>query len=417
MKLIAKTSFYYFILSLVLLIAGGIIFYFLINTILNEEINEQLSIEKQKLLAYINEKKEIPPASPLADGLVSFVPTSHPAPERFTDTILLSPLQDEMLPYRQVSFTIKIKEQYYTAGILKPLIEKDDLMDTILQSLGIIGLALLIIIFTASRWLSAKLWKPFYHTLQIFKKYDVNKNESLLFTATSTEEFSQLNEATKKMTEKIQGQYRNLKEFTENASHEIQTPLAIIRNKLELLLQSENLPAREIKLVQDVYESANRLSKLNQMLLLLAKIENRQFQREELLNLRELAENKLNYFDEMIRFKNITVEKKITDPFVIKMNPQLADILFSNLIGNAINHNINGGKIVISANENLLVFSNTGSPKSLPISTLFQRFSKGSSSSESVGLGLAIVKQICDTYHYTISYSFSADLHSFTLRF
>ncbi len=417
MKLITKTSFYYLILSLVLLTAGGIIFYFLMNNILNEEINEQLSIEKQKVLAHISQKKEMPPASPLADGLVSFVPADHAVPEKFTDTILLSPLQDEMLPYRQMLFTVKIKEQYYTAGILKPLIEKDDLMDTILQSLGIIGLALLIIIFTASRWLSAKLWKPFYHTLQMLKNYDVNKNEPLTLTATSTEEFSQLNEATKKMTEKIQGQYRNLKEFTENASHELQTPLAIIRNKLELLLQSENLPLREIKLVQGVYESANRLSKLNHMLLLLAKIENRQFQLEESLNPGELLENKLDYFDEMIRFKNIMVEKKIKEPFTIKMNPQLADILFSNLIGNAINHNVNGGKIIITANENLLVVSNTGSPKSLPIATLFQRYSKESSSAESVGLGLAIVKQICDTYHYSISYSFSTDLHSFILRF
>jgi signal transduction histidine kinase len=417
MKLIIKTSIYYFILSLLLFMAGGILFYFQMNNILNEEINEQLGIEKEKVLAYISQQKEIPPSTPLTDGMVSFVRVSNASPEGFKDTILLSPLKDEMLPYRQLSFPVKIKEQQYAAGIVKPLIERDDLMDTILQSLGIIALVLLISVFLASRWLSKTLWHPFYHTLGTLKKYDLNKNEPLQLMATSTAEFSQLNEAMKKMTEKIQEQYQNLKEFSENASHEIQTPLAIIRSKLELLLQSENLPAPEIKLVQDVYESTNRLSKLNQSLLLLAKIDNRQFQREESLNPRVLIDTKLNYFDEMIRFKNITIEKKITDPYAIKMNPQLADILFSNLIGNAINHNVPGGKIIITANENLLVVANSGHALTLPEEKLFERFSKGSASSESVGLGLAIVKQICDTSSFTISYSFSADLHSYTLRF
>lgn len=417
MKLITKTSLYYIILSLFLFLTGGITFYFSINKILNEEINEQLAIEKEKLVAYIKENNEIPPASPLTDGMVSFAPVNNTVLEEFKDTVLLSPLKDEMLPYRQIIFPARINEQEYSVSLTKPVFEKDDLMDTIIHSLGISALVLLIVLFLANTWLSSRLWKPFYQTLEKLRNYDLNRAEKLQLSTSSTEEFKQLSNEIKRMIEKIQGQYRNLKEFSENASHEIQTPLAIIISKLELMLQSETLLHHDMKLVQDVYGSANRLSKLNQSLLFLAKIENRQFQDELFLSLNELAEAKLNYFDEMIRFKNISIEKNMKNSLQIKMNPQLADVLLSNIIGNAIRHTINGGVIIIDTTGNSLVISNSGSPPTLPSERLFERFIKDSSSSESAGLGLAIVKQICDTYSYNIEYSFSAGLHSFTLHF
>lgn len=417
MKLITKTSIYYLILSLVLFVAGGILFYYSINKIMDEEINEQLGIEKEILLAYIKEKRELPPPSPLTEGIVSFVPVNNTAKEGFRDTVLLSPLKDEMLPYRQLIFRVKIKEQEYAAIITKPVFEKDDLVDTILNSLGILALVLLVVLFFANRWLSARLWKPFYNTLERLRKYDLNKNDLLQLTLTSTEEFRQLNSEIKKMTEKIQEQYRNLKEFSENASHEIQTPLAIIRNKLELILQSENLPPQEIKMIQEAFETTNRLSKLNQSLLLLAKIENRQFKDEVPLNLNKLIEAKLDYFEEMMQFKNIRVEKNFSNSIQIRMHPMLCDILLSNIIGNAIRHNINGGLIFITITGSSLIVSNSGNPPTLPAEKFFERFSKNSSSSESAGLGLAIVKQVCDTYNYTVEFSFSAGLHILTVHF
>ena len=417
MKLITKTTFYYLVLSLALFVAGGILFYYSINKILDEEINEQLGIEKETLLAYIKEKKELPPSSPLTDGIVSFDPVNNSVKEIFKDTVLLSPLKDEMLPYRQLIFPVKIKEQEYTATITKPLFEKDDLVDTILISFGILGLVLLVVLFFANRWLSTQLWKTFYHTLEKLRKYDLNKNEPLQLVATSTEEFSQLNSEIKKMTEKIQAQYRSLKEFSENASHEIQTPLAIIRNKLELILQSENLPPQEIKMIQEAFETTNRLSKLNQSLLLLAKIENRQFKDEVPLHLNKLIEAKLDYFEEMVQFKNIRVGKNFTGSIQIKMDPLLCDILLSNIIGNAIRHNINGGIIHISTKGSSLIVSNSGNAPTLPAEKFFERFSKNSSYPESAGLGLAIVKQVCDTYNYTVEFSFSAGLHVLTLHF
>ncbi|NJO25513.1 MAG: hypothetical protein HC867_06765 [Bacteroidia bacterium] len=169
MKLIAKTSLYYLLLSLILFAAGGVIFYFSMSKILDEEINEQLSIDKERLAAYVREKEELPPVT---SHVVSFTPVNDPATERFRDTLLLSPLKDEMLPYRQLIFPVRIREQDYAVSISKPVFEKDDLMDTILKSLGIIALVLLTIIFLASRWLSGRLWKPFYNTLEKLRKYD-----------------------------------------------------------------------------------------------------------------------------------------------------------------------------------------------------------------------------------------------------
>jgi signal transduction histidine kinase len=414
MKLIAKTGLYYLLLSLILFVAGGVLFYFFMNKILDEEINEQLSIEKEKLVTYIKEKNELPPASPLTDGMLSFAPVNDLVQEEFRDTLILSPLKDEMLPYRRILFPARIKEQNYAISIFKPVFEKDDLMDTILKSLGIIGLVLLLIIFLAGRWLSTRLWKPFYNTLGTLRKYDMNKNEPLSLTATSTEEFRQLNDEVKRMTDKINDQYQNLKAFSENASHEIQTPLAIMQNKLEEIIQSENLPQQEMKTVQEVYESVNRLSKLNQSLLLLAKIENRQFPDEQFIDLKELMGAKLTDHEEMIRFKNISIEKNMKESLPVKMNPQLADILLSNIIGNAIKHNSNGGVIIITTTTGSFSVSNSGKALSQPTERFFERFSKADASTDSSGLGLAIVKQICGIYGFRISYTYSDALHIVT---
>ncbi|HSV10951.1 MAG TPA: HAMP domain-containing sensor histidine kinase, partial [Hanamia sp.] len=211
--------------------------------------------------------------------------------------------------------------------------------------------------------------------------------------------------------------YESLKSFTENASHEIQTPLAIIKNKIELLLQSENFDETQVNAIQSVNEAASKLSRLNQSLLLLAKIENRQFEQAEKINFSDVVHRTAENFEELALIKNISIEKNITDPVFIKINDTLAEILASNLILNAIKHNLPNGNIKINLSVKSMLVSNTGNEPNENTDHFFERFKKSSSSRDSIGLGLAIVKTICDTYGFGVSYSYKSGIHSVKVDF
>lgn len=417
MKLLTRTSIYYLVFSLLLFIAGGVIFYIQVKEVIDEDDTENLYLEKDKVLQFLEDSARIPYQPLFLGDKIVFTEKRAAVNERLSDTIMINILEDEPQRFKQLIFTAKLDQQNYAVTIIRPMFESEDLVEGVIISFVLTASLLFISLFIFSQILSKIMMKPFYSTLKVMQSFDVNKNEPIRLSSAKISEFRILNEEIRKMTDKILEDYQNLKEFTENASHEIQTPLAIIRSKLELIIQQENLSEEQMRLLQDTYESANRLSKLNQLLLLLSKIENRQFPDGENTDLNALIENKLSQFEEMIIYRNINVEKHLSSSPQIKMNPQLADILLSNIIGNAIKHNINSGKIIIDLNTTSLVISNTGEPLEIPAEKLFQRFQKANSSADSVGLGLSIVKQICDTYDFNLKYSYSDKIHIIAVYF
>ena len=417
MKLLTKTTLYYLFMTLALFAIGGVLFYYSLRNIMNENITENLYQTKEQVTEYVLKTGKLPQQSVIGRDILFFTTSEKEIVNAMSDTVIYNPYEKEDLPFRKLVFSVKTNEGVFTATVGTPLVESDDLIESIANSLGIVGGILLLILFLLNWMLAKSMWKPFYKTLDALKSFDLGKKNKMTLDPVNISEFQLLNEAIGKMTEKIQSDYENLKEFTENASHEIQTPLAIIRSKLELMIQAENLSPELAKQVQDIYENTNRLSKLNQALLLLAKIENRQFQETQQLNVQNLVEKKLEQFEDMIEFKKLSIEKTLTPAEEVSMNPHLADILLSNIIGNAIRHNINGGKIIIQMKNNSLSVSNTGAPLTLPGEKLFERFQKGSTSAESLGLGLSIAKQIADSSGFRISYSYAKELHTLLLSF
>jgi len=417
MKLLTKTSIYYLIFSLLLFTAGGVIFYMQVKGNIDEDVTEDLYLKKDKVLQYIKDSSKIPPRMISLDDEIIFTEQSVPVNEQLRDTILVNHLDEEEQRYMQLIFPAKLGDKYYSVTINKAMFESEDLIESVITSFAITAALLIISLFVFNRLISKSIMKPFYRTLRAMQRFDINNNEPVRLSPAKTSEFKILNDEISKMTDKILNDYRNLKEFTENASHEIQTPLAIIRSKLELMIQQENLSEEQMNLLQDIYESANRLSRLNQSLLLLSKIENRQFQEEENIDLKTLIENKLSQYEEMITYRNIIVEKHLSNSSYIKMNPQLADILISNIIGNAIKHNINHGTIIIQLGNNSLVVSNPGTTPQIPTEKLFQRFQKVIPSSDSAGLGLSIVKQITDNYGFMLEYKFLNNKHIVSVNF
>ena len=219
------------------------------------------------------------------------------------------------------------------------------------------------------------------------------------------------------MTNKVRNDYESLKNFTENASHEIQTPLAIIKTKLELLSQSDNLDETQIIAIGSIGDATSRLSRLNQSLLLLTKIENRQFIESGIINISFIVNDCLDNLEELAESKSILIKRNIQQNVFVEMNESLCEILISNIIINSIKHNYDSGFIDIELGKNNLTISNTGAAPVIETQEFFERFTKNSFSNDSLGLGLSIVKKICDNYGFAVRYNYEGNRHIVTIGF
>lgn len=417
MKLLTRTNILFISLTLIVFSLGGKVFYERVHAINKFDASERLNEEKEKVLNYVKINHTLPQNAFLLGDSVSFSPIETGNGKDKTGHVKLYNSQEkEYEPFQTLQFPVAAGNGFYGAVIYHPLLESDDLTTAIVQAMAIIGGCLLVVLLFANFIISKIMWLPFYRTLEKIKSFNLAKENKVEFQQTGIFEFKTLNEVLKKMTYKIASDYRTLKEFTENASHEMQTPLSIIQSKLELMIQSKKMDAGQMMEIQAVYQSAARLAKLNQALLLLAKIENNQFTELQSLSLDELIKHKLEFFDELIQHKHISVEIKM-QPVTVNMHPMLADILLSNLIGNAIRHNMEGGKLSVELNQKKLLIKNSGNPLNVDPTLLFERFRKANPASDSLGLGLALVKEICTVCGFALAYKYEINQHIISIRF
>ena len=267
----------------------------------------------------------------------------------------------------------------------------------------------------ANYFIARRVWIPFYRIIGRLGLYQIDQAKALTFTRSNIHEFNLLIEALEKMSLKISRDYQNLKEFNENAAHEIQTPLAIIRTKLELLTQDETLREEQLKSIISVLDATHRISRLNQGLLLISKIENNQFGAHTEIDPKEILLNLIDQSEDLIRMKNIALKTSFDEACRLTMNPSLADTLFSNLISNAIRHNIQNGFLTIEISEKSITIANSGLALQEDPENYFERFRKGGSHSESVGLGLSIVRKIAQLYQIGLSYQHQQGIHTIIL--
>ena len=418
MKLLSKYNRVNLIATIIVLFVSAICYYFLIQSVLITQLDKDLKVEELEIKDFIKENNRLPDPTNYKDEQEEFIPSGNQkADRRYTSVDIFNKEHHEDVSYRQLQFPVLIAANQYKILIRKSQEETDDLIQLIvIITLGILVI-LLVTLFLINRFLLNKLWKPFNSTLQQIKQFNLSGKEKVQLEQSDINEFTELNDAVRIMTGRVSRDYDEIKSFTENASHEIQTPLAIIKSKLELLSQSENLKEDQMNSIQSVYEATNRLSKLNQSLILLTKIDNQQFRESEEVNISSLINKHLNNYEELIAAKFISIKKNIEDNVKMNMNEALAEILISNLITNAIKHNIDKGVIEITLTNNHLLISNTGLPLKIDPSELFERFKKDKVSSESLGLGLSIVKKICERYSYGIKYIYSDTLHTITINF
>lgn len=329
-----------------------------------------------------------------------------------------------LLQHRECRLTVnsyyKINGKYYSISSYNYITKANEILMGLLNSFIWNMVILLVIGGLFARYVSRLILAPFNHTLVKIQSFKLTQKKKLQLPETHTKELQTLNTFLNNMTDKALDDYRSLKEFTENASHELQTPLAILRSKLELLTESYlqgKDDATIASLINDMQNAIEKLSRINSSLTLLARLENHEYDNKQSISLSQLLTEAMSSFTELLEMKSITIQTYIEDNIALQLHPSLADILLGNVLSNAIRHNIPAGAIEVLLSKEKLVIRNTGKPPLVPTSELFKRFTKGSHHSNSIGIGLAIVKQICDVNHLLIQYDYADGWHTIQIIF
>ena len=413
MKLLSRFNRVNLVSAIFILLLSSLSYYFIIRNILIQEIDNNLKVEEEEIKDYIARNENLPNESSYKGQVIRFKKTNTAVIRHFESADLTDSGSRESEPVRQLLFPVRVKGTLFTAIVRKSQVEAEDLIRLISFITAGIFILLLLVIAFINRFILYKLWQPFYNTLQQLTYFNVNDAHSIRLTRSNVDEFNELNTSVIKMADRVTNEFNSLKSFTENASHEMQTPLAVINSKLDLLIQHSNKSQAEQ--LQAIYDSVGRLNKLNQTLLLLTKIDNRLYPMAEEITIKKLLEQKLQQLEDLIQSREITVTTHLEN-VRLHMNYDLADILLNNLLNNAIKHNIKGGTIeCILTNDHLLI-TNTGLVNSFDDADIFDRFQKGAHS-DGTGLGLAVVKQICVASHFSISYKYELNLHHIQLNF
>jgi signal transduction histidine kinase len=414
MNLIKKTNTNYLIFLALLFPVMVIVDYYLIHYMANHEVNEVLLHESERIDFHLKKDGELPPSN-------YFFETENIAnvlvhQNNFKDTLFYEAYTGKSIPYRTYSFRSSINSQPVKITIRHALLKTNELIWLLFLSTSFKILLLVIGLFYINRKIYKWAWGPFFENLSKLEKYHVTQKESIHLQNSNIREFEALNEVITTLINQVKKDFENLKEFNENISHEIQTPLAIIRNKVVLLLESKNLDGQELQRVNAIYQETNKLSKIGKSLTLISRIENQEFTRLHSVDVRAIIENILSHMEEIINFKNLKVIKKL-EPLMVECDHILADILFTNLIKNAVQHNKEGGTIEMVLNEEKFEIMNTGEASEIATEKLFGRFQKGNLAKESLGLGLAINQKICEIYGFQLVYDRQDERHTFSLLF
>ncbi|MBS1524472.1 MAG: HAMP domain-containing histidine kinase [Bacteroidetes bacterium] len=426
MRLLARYNRVTLVTTVVVMLITGFIYYVAINLILIRDVDKDLEVEENEVLAYAKQNDRLPQVFESNDQQISFYrATPETVRRHFLDTLYkVTPNPAHRRHHhngeryesgRGLITSVSAAGQFYKVLIVKSTVETEDLVQIIFFiTIGVI-LLLLLTLFLINRLLLNRLWQPFHTLLKELRIFNVADNKDIPRIETSIDEFKELNHAVTSMSSRVKNDYKDLKTFTENASHELLTPIAVINSKLDSLLQTGDFSQRQSKLLNDLYGSVSRLTRLNQSMLLLVKIENRLVEDRQTVNLKTAIEELIIQFEEIFHDKELIVECRLTDKG-LHTSPYLFDILLNNLVGNAIRHNCLGGNIVILLDKEKLTIKNTGDKNPLQSEHIFTRFHK-SSGSDGSGLGLTISKQICENLGFKLSYLFEDIYHTFIVIF
>ncbi|MEP0369333.1 MAG: HAMP domain-containing sensor histidine kinase [Cyclobacteriaceae bacterium] len=417
MRLIIKIAIIYALISFFVFLIGGYINYTVMSREIDKEqryfLNDRLNrvipwIEKREFKeTVVRNKLKVQPLAELREETEKV----------YSDTLVMHADLERIEPHLKLDVIKNINGRSYKIMLYDLIVESDDIEDVVRETMIKTYLILLGAMLLLSFIVSYYLFRPFNTTLEAIKNFSLKSQRGLKLSKPSTREFKKLNSFIEEMTGQVSRDYKALKEFSENASHELQTPLSIANGKLELLLSFPNLEQEQIELISSAQNALKRLSKTNNSLSLLTKIENKEFSDFEKVNFSDLVQNILNEFNELIELKSIDISTGIRSDVEVLGNKVLLEILVSNLLNNAVRHNREEGYISVELVDDFCLIENSGTDVNVAPEKLFQRFKKGSEHPDSSGLGLSIVQMICDQHGFDVEYKVKDKHHSLKVSF
>lgn len=417
MRLVDKFTIWFLLITAFVLLTGGVIVFTRVQHEVDREAIRRIKSHIDEIAAQLEKNTPVAELESEYVQIVEIDPNVPPIGLQIYDTMAVYRPNMRALDRKlTVESSYRIGSKHYKVSMYDFVAEPDEIADGVRESLLWIFLILLVIVGITNIVISRRILSPFHRTLKAIEHFSLKSNSEINLPDTRTKEFQQLNFFLTKMTGKARADYRTLKEFTENASHELQTPLAIIRGKLELLLESP-LTEEQGNKIFSALNAIEKLSKINHSLTLLNKLGNQEFATLAQVNMSAHLQTILDDLAELIEMKSISLRKEIAENVKILLHPSLADILITNLCSNAIRHNVHDGHIYISLTSRRLMIANSGKQPEVPVEQLFERFTRTSQNDDSVGLGLAIVKQICDVSGLSISYEYKTNEHIVTVTF
>lgn len=311
---------------------------------------------------------------------------------------------------------IDIMEAVHRGKGIPPLDLERDIMQGVMIQFALFAVILGVAVVLVMRFVSRRTLSPFYKTLEAIESFKIESGKRPTLADSDIEEISRLNTALNQMMENSLRSYQLQKEFTENASHELQTPLAVFQGKLDILMQQPDITESQAKIVQDLYQMVGRLSRLSRNLLLLAKMDNRQYGLTEQVDVVKVFDDLVPHL-ESLADGLVLVKDFQVGSLKVEANRSLLESLVGNLVVNAVRHNKPNGKIVLTVDLNGITIANTSAEGALDGSHIFDRFYRASETGNGYGLGLAIVKAVCDYHGWKVSYDYRDGLHQFAVKF
>jgi signal transduction histidine kinase len=418
MKLLTRTSRYYIFYTIPVILFSAIFIYFFLLNEIGESNDAILSTRVKVIENYIakGNSNALNVFEVNNEVYIKEIEKGRIIQQTIKDTLLYSDIEKEYISNKIMEVSAILNGRNYQIKVWKSTIEYDELMEVVFVVFTVLLVLLLLVTAYINSKVSKLIWEPFRNTLNYIKDFSVHTANYKKLEPSEIAEFSELNSSINQMTSKMSADYKNQKKFTENASHEFQTPLAIIKGKIDVLLQENTLKEEAMTLLIAIEEAASRLSRINKSLLLLSKIENQQYEKTDTVALLPLLEKIKALNEDFILDKNIAFFDEATEELDFKINSELCFILINNLIQNAIRHNVKDGKITITIKNKTLIISNTGVLEALNEVSIFERFEKKSSNVNSIGLGLAIVKEIAEANAIEVVYQYENNRHAFSLN-
>lgn len=421
MKLLSYTYRKLALLLFLLMAVWGVLFYYAIIDEVVDETDDTLENYGEILMESALHDPSILETEGSLMSFYKFTPISEEEGRHyrqvFYDATVYIELEDEDEPVRVMCTAFRMPDgQYYELKLMISILERDDMVEAMLWYLGALFLLFLICTSIGIQLVLKGVFRPLHGLLDWLHCIQPGKEVPPLDNPTKIREFRQLSDAALDMGNRSYKAYEEQKQFIENASHELQTPLAIVRGKVELLAESEGMTEQQMEQLDEIYATLGRAVKLNKSLLLLSRIENGQYTEMEDVSVDEILDELLPDLMDIYEHKQVRlIRKREEQPFIIRCNHSLAQILVSNLVKNSLLHNREGGELQVLTTPTSLVIKNTGDVP-LDGEKLFRRFYHGmDGKKDSTGLGLAIARSIALSSSLKLTYEWQNGMHTFRL--